>query len=389
MVDRKFFLSHSSPGLKAGIVRSRVKKVCQVTAALTCALLPLASAATTTSLPDSPGHLLAQTTQTAPTSPLKGTATISGLITDVNGGVVPGATISILGADGTTLRQTTAGPEGDFLLDNLAAGTYKLKIQAQGLQTFEPEAFKLEDGQQFKLPDTALPIANAGQTIDVVMTTEQIAAEEVKEQEKQRVLGILPNFYTSYVWNAAPMTAKQKYKLALRTSIDPWIFARTAITAGLDQAAGRFPEYDDGGKGYVERYFAAYGSAVTGRFIASAVLPSIFHQDPRYFYRGTGGAPRRALHAIVSSVAARTDHGRVEPNYSHTLGNFAAGYLSRTWHPGGDNGVSLALENMGIGIGESMVRNLLQEFAFKRISTGTPPFAKGKPPEEKESAAHP
>ena len=221
------------------------------------------------------------------------------------------------------------------------------------------------------------------------MTTEQIAQEEIKEETKQRVLGILPNFYTSYVWDAAPLNAKQKYKLALRTSVDPWVFARTAITAGIQQANGTFPEYGDGGSGYAKRYFAAYGDAITGRFIGSAILPSIFHQDPRYFYRGTGGIPRRTLHALVSSVAARRDGGHVEPNWSHTLGNFTAGYISRTWHPGSGNGINLALEDMLIAIGDSAGRNLVQEFLFKKISTGTPRFAKGKPPEEKESAIHP
>ena len=221
------------------------------------------------------------------------------------------------------------------------------------------------------------------------MTTQQIAEEEVTEQTRQRVLGILPNFYTSYVWDAAPMSARQKYKLALRTSLDPWVFARTGITAGIQQARGTFPEYGDGGSGYAKRYFAAYGDAITGRVIGSAVFPAIFHQDPRYFYRGTGGVPRRTLHAMVSAVVARRDGGRVELNYSHTLGNFTAGYISRTWHPGSGKGFNLALEDMFVSIGDTAGRNLFQEFLYKKISRGTLPFAKGKPPEEKESAVHP
>ncbi len=343
------------------------------------------------SLPTSPGALLlaAQQTPSTPAPSAHDPGSIAGLITDVNGGVVPGATVAILGPDNKVVRETTAGPEGDFRLDALPAGLYKLRIQAAGMQTFEPPEIKLETGQDFKLPATALPIANAGQTVDVVMTTEQIAQEEIKEETRQRVLGILPNFYTSYVWDAAPLNARQKYKLALRTSIDPWVFARTAITAGIQQANDTFPEYGDGGSGYAKRYFAAYGDAITGRFIGSAILPSIFHQDPRYFYRGTGGIPRRTLHALVSSVAARRDGGHVEPNWSNTLGNFTAGYLSRTWHPGSGNGINLALEDMLIAIGDSAGRNLVQEFLFKKISIGTPRFAKGKPPEEKESAIHP
>ncbi|MGI4829895.1 MAG: carboxypeptidase-like regulatory domain-containing protein [Janthinobacterium lividum] len=354
------------------------------------ALLPTRATAqhlaATTMLPDAPGYLI---WQQAPPVQEQGSGSISGLITDVNGGVVPGALIAVLVPQDGATHQVTAGPGGTFRLDALPVGIYKLRIEAAGLQPFQSPEIKLEAGQNYILPATALLIATSNQTVDVVMSQEQIANEELKEETRQRVLGLLPNFYTSYVWNAAPLTARQKYRLGFRTVIDPWVFVRTGITAGIQQANNTYPEYGNDGASYVKRYFAAYGDAVTGRIIGSAILPSIFHQDPRYFYRGTGGVPRRVLHALVSSVAARTDGGRVEPNYSTTLGNFTAGYLSRTWHPGSENGISLAVDNMLIGIGDSAARNLAQEFLFKRISRGTSPFAKGKPPEERESAAHP
>jgi hypothetical protein len=271
----------------------------------------------------------------------------------------------------------------------LTPGTYRIRTQATGLKNFETEPFTIKADEQYQLPETALPIASADQSIDVVVTRKEIADEEIKNQTKQRVLGILPNFYTSYVWDAAPMNTKQKFKLAARTAIDPWVFIRTGITAGIQQADGTYPEYGDDASGYAKRYAAAYGSAVTGRFIGSAILPAIFHQDPRYFYRGTGSVPTRALHALVSAVAARTDSGHVIPNYTRTIGDFAAGYLSRTWHPSADNGVTLALSNMLYGIADAAGHNLLEEFLFKKISRGTPPFAKGKPVQEKGSVLRP
>lgn len=334
------------------------------------------------SLPDSPGYLQAA-------APQHSGAAIFGLITDVNGGVVPGAVISVLDTSGKLARQVTADAEGGFRLEGLAPGRYTIKIEATGLESFQTRPVALTEGQNYKLPDTALPIAPANQTVDVVLTREQIADEEIREETKQRVLGIMPNFYTSYVWDAAPLNTRQKFKLSLRACTDPWVFIRTGITAGIQQANGTFPEFGSGPSGYAERYGAAYGDVLTGRIIGSAVLPAIFHQDPRYFYRGTGGVPRRVLHALVSAVAARTDAGRIEPNYTRTLGDFTAGYISRTWHPGSQNGISLALENMAIGIGDAAGHNLVQEFLFKKISRGTPKFAKGKPPEEHESAIHP
>ena len=338
-----------------------------------------------TALPDAPSFL-----QQAAAPQPHGTGSIYGLLSDVNGGIVPGATVSILDSAGQPTRETTSDSGGQFRLAGLPAGTYKLKIQAPGLQTFQPPEVTLKDGEQFELPPTALPIATANQSFDVVMTREQIADQELKDETKQRVLGILPNFYTSYVWDAAPLNSRQKFKLTLRALVDPFVFVRTGIIAGIQEADGTFPEYGDGFSGYAERYGAAYGDVVAGRMIGSAILPSIFHQDPRYFYRGTGGVPRRALHALISSVAARSDSRKhVEPNYTRTIGDFAAGYLSRTWHPGSDNGITLAVDNMLLGIADAAGRNLLQEFLFKHISRGTPPLAKGKPPEEKEAAAHP
>lgn len=334
-------------------------------------------------LPDSPGFLQKQT------APPRTSGSIYGLITDVNGGIVPGATIAILDPSGAVTQQVTADEDGGFRIDGLSPGRYQLRIEATGLQTFQPPEITLAAGQNYKLPATALPIATANQTVDVVLTREQIAEGEMKDETKQRVIGIMPNFYTSYVWDAAPLNTPQKFKLSLRACTDPWVFTRTGITAGIQQAQGTFPEYGSGVSGYAKRYGAAYGDAVVGRFIGSAVLPAVFHQDPRYFYRGTGGVPRRILHALVSAVAARTDHGNIEPNYTRTLGDFTTGYISRTWHPGGQKGVTLALEDVLYGIANAAGHNLAQEFFFKKISKGTPPFAKGKPPQEKESAVHP
>ena len=318
-----------------------------------------------------------------------GEASISGQITDVNGGIVPGATVSVMDATGKPGRKAVADGEGRFALDELAAGTYKLKIDADGLQSFEPPPIVLKDAERYTLPITALPIATANQSVDVVLTRDEIAEEELRLEEKQRLLGFIPNFYTSYVWNAAPLSRKQKLRLSVRSITDPYVFARVGLQAGVQQVRGTYPEYGDDVGGYFTRFASDYGDALAGRLIGSALLPIVFHQDPRYFYRGTGGVKRRIVHALLASVVARSDKGGVVPNYTRTLGNFSAGYLSRVWHPDTDNGLSLAFENMFIGIGESAGRNLLQEFLYKRISTHTPPFAKGKPEAEKESAAHP
>ena len=322
------------------------------------------SAAAFNPLPESPGFLQAA----ADTS-----ARIVGKIYDINGGLVPGATIGA----------ATSDSEAHFEVTGLPPGTYNVMVAASGLQSFQSPAVTLKAGERYDFPETALPIATASQTVNVVMTQEMIAEQEIADETKQRVLGIFPNFYTSYEWNAAPLNAKQKFKVAFKATTDPLIFVTTAVVAGVQQARGTYPEYDDGAAGYGERYGAQYGNAVIGRFIGAAILPSIFHQDPRYFYMGAPSTTgQRFRHAVAFSVTARSDHGHdghLMPNYSHILGNFIAGYISRSYHPGSNNGFGLAVDNALIGIGGAAVQGLTREFLFRGISSHTPKYAKGKP----------
>ncbi len=327
-------------------------------------------------LPDSPGFLQAATTE-AP-------ARIAGTVYDINGGLVPGATITVLDKAGITVGTGTTDSEAHFEVRGLPPGSYKVRIAATGLESFESPVVVLKPGELHNLPQTALPIASTNETVNVVLTQEMIADQEIADETKQRVLGIFPNFYTSYEWNAAPLNAKQKFKVAFRSTTDPLQFVTTAIIAGVQQARGTYTEdYGGGVEGYADRFGAQYGNAVIGRFIGGAILPSIFHQDPRYFYMGPPSTTgQRFRHAVAFSVTARSDRGHdghLVPNYSHILGNFIAGYISRTYHPSSDNGISLAVDNALIGIGAGAVQGLTREFLFRGISSHTPKYAKGKP----------
>lgn len=326
------------------------------------------------SIPDSPSFLLQA----------EAPARILGTIFDVNGGLVPGATVTVMDKDGKEITKATSDSEAHFEAQGLTPGSYKVQVAAPGLQTFESPVFVLKAGESYNLPETALPIATANQTVNVVMTQSMIADQELADETKQRVLGIFPNFYTSYEWNAAPLNAKQKFRVAFKATTDPLIFVTTAIVAGVQQYRGTYDkDYGGGFEGYADRYAAQYGNAVIGRFIGAAILPSIFHQDPRYFYMGAPSTTgQRFRHAVAFSVTARSDRGHdghLMPNYSHILGNFIAGYISRTYHPNSDNAFSLAVDNALIGIGAGAVQGLTREFLFRRISTHTPQYAKGKP----------
>jgi hypothetical protein len=183
---------------------------------------------------------------------------------------------------------------------------------------------------------------------------------------------VIPNFYVSYVWEAAPLTTGQKFKLAWRSEIDPITFAGAAFAAGIEQWQDDYKGYGEGAKGYFTRMAAAYGDGFNNTLLADAILPSLLHQDPRYFYKGTGTIRSRALYAISATVICKGDNGRWQPNYSSVLGNFASGALSNTYYPPANRGVGLTLVNAALGTASGAINNLFQEFLIKKISRGVP-----------------
>jgi len=206
-----------------------------------------------------------------------------------------------------------------------------------------------------------------------------VAEEQLKIAEDQRVGGVIPNFYSSYDWNAPPMQAKQKMQLGIRSIIDPVSFLSVAGVAGAEQYKNVFPAYGGGIEGYGKRYGAAMANHASGTLLGRAVFPSIFHQDPRYFYKGKGSVGSRALYAISAAVIARGDDGRWKPNYSRVLGNFSAAAISNLYYPASDRGGSLVLLNGVAGIGADAVANLIREFVLKGITSHVPKGANGEP----------
>jgi hypothetical protein len=165
------------------------------------------------------------------------------------------------------------------------------------------------------------------------------------------------------------MLAKQKFQLSARSLIDPVSFLAVAGIAGAEQNRNVFPAYGSGIEGYGKRYGAALANHVTGNLFAKAVYPSIFHQDPRYFYKGTGNATSRAFYAVSSAFVTRSDSGRRMPNYSHILGGFTAAAISNLYYPESDRGASLVLFNGLADIGADAAANLVREFVLKGITS--------------------
>jgi hypothetical protein len=170
------------------------------------------------------------------------------------------------------------------------------------------------------------------------------AEEQLKQQERQRIVGVVPNFNVSYNEDAAPLSRQQKFRLAFRSATDPVQYGIAAFDAGVSQAENEFPGYHQGWKGYAKRFGAAYADNFDGTMLGNGVFPILLKQDPRYFRRGKGTVSARLLYALSTTVWCRNDNGGHGPNYSNILGNLAAGGISNLYYPSTDRGAGLTIE---------------------------------------------
>jgi hypothetical protein len=212
--------------------------------------------------------------------------------------------------------------------------------------------------------ETKTPAANLAITpqSDEEKSRREKAEQQLKEQEHQRVLGILPSFNVSYRSDAISLTGWQKVSLALHTSVDPVTFASAFLVAGYHEGLNDLG-FGWGIKGYGQRAGAAYLDAFDGNMIGNGFLPALLHQDPRYFRLGHGSATHRLLYAISTNFICKHDNtGKWEPNYSNITGNIASGAISNLYYPGSNSGFGLTISNGMIVTAEGGIGSIFQEF---------------------------
>lgn len=166
------------------------------------------------------------------------------------------------------------------------------------------------------------------------------AEEQLKAQEKQRVMGVMATFNTTRDKDALPLSAGQKFRLFSKSATDPWAFSLATVVSGIGQARGDYPEWGQGAQGYGKKFGAAYTDYFIGNFFGNAVLPSLLHEDPRYFQKGTGSHASRFLWAAASTVWCKRDRGGWGPNYSNVFGNLIGTAIGRAYYPDEDRTVS-------------------------------------------------
>jgi hypothetical protein len=179
--------------------------------------------------------------------------------------------------------------------------------------------------------------------------------EVFRQEQKQRILGVMPMFNVVNGADIPPLTPKQKFQLFWKSSTDPFIFGLDAIIAGIGQAensnAGtktvQNPDgtthierwgFPQGVNGYFQRYGTTYADTFDGNFWGNAVLPSLLKEDPRFYRMGTGSFTRRFLWAAATTVWCRRDNGKWGPNYANVAGNFIGGGIANLYYPSEEGG---------------------------------------------------
>ena len=310
---------------------------------------------------------------TPPAQPAEATAgAIEGTVKDPSGAVIPDAAIALKNATSLVERTAISDEDGKFSFAGLEPGSYTITVAAKGFAPWMSASETVQAGKTHEVSAIVLQVAPTSGTVEVALSQHDIAAEQLKAEEKQRLNGIFPNFKVSYVPNAAPLSAGQKFQLAWATTFDPATILFTGAIAGYEQGRNNIRAYGQGSAGYAKRFGANYADVLSSEMIGTAALPALLHQDPRYFYKGTGSVLSRALYAIANTVICKGDNGRWQPNYSSVIGNFASGELSNVYYPASSRGAQLTIRNTLLDFGFIAVGNLYQEFVAHELTPSAP-----------------
>jgi hypothetical protein len=189
------------------------------------------------------------------------------------------------------------------------------------------------------------------------------SADMLRQEEHQRILGVMPNFNTVEASTGVPsLSPGQKFHLMFKSSVDPFVFVADGFVAGLSQARNTNPGFGQGAEGYFKRMGAAYADTVDGSLWGNAILPIVFKEDPRYMRLGSGTFMHRFLYSAGTTIWCRRDDGSWGPNYANVLGNFISGGISNAYYPAADRGIGNTVDGALTVTAEGVVGAEFVEF---------------------------
>jgi hypothetical protein len=191
---------------------------------------------------------------------------------------------------------------------------------------------------------------------------QQSDANSPLPRESNRILFIIPNYRTfPSLKDYEPLTSREKFKIASEDSFDRGTVALAALFGGEGQLTNANRSFGQGAAGFGRYFGTAYGDLVIGDYLTEGVFPTLLHQDPRYFRRGTGSGWSRLGYAMSQILWTHRDSGGTQFNYSELLGNSAAVAISNAYYK--DNRTATnATSKFGVQLGVDMAANVLKEF---------------------------
>lgn len=188
--------------------------------------------------------------------------------------------------------------------------------------------------------------------------------KEANDEVPKRIFWIIPNFMTTndQPENKGPLTSRQKFNIAWHQFSDMSAHFGNLIQASISQAADGLPHYGQGWGAFGKRYAAQEGDQFTGSMLIYGVIPSVLHQDPRYFRRGRGSALSRVAYAASRVLIARTDSGKTTFNSSQVFGQLGQAGISTLYYPKQDREIKGVLTGWAINQGYNIGWNQLKEF---------------------------
>jgi hypothetical protein len=201
-------------------------------------------------------------------------------------------------------------------------------------------------GQSEENDSTAAPVEHATQP----------------QQIDKRVFGVLPNYRTADgALPYRPITRTQKMTIAAKDSFDWPVYITSGLFSTLYQLEDQNPSFGQGMKGYAKRYGTAYGDQMIGNMMTEGIMPSLLHEDPRYFRRGVGTKKSRFAYALTRIFVTRTDSGGRRFNFSEVVGNAGAVAISNAYYPDTRN-FSDNIQKLGIQLATDAFSQVAKEF---------------------------
>jgi len=294
--------------------------------------------------------------------------TITGKVVDIRGDAIASAQIKLSLDARAPDQETQSTQAGNFSFSNVPPGPFHISFDAAGfaVKTIDGE---LQAGESLTLPRTELAIDVLATQVNVSETQVELAQAQIKIAEQQRLVGVIPNYFANYDPTVVSLNARQKFELTWKTFVDPAAFVYAGFIAGIWQAEDTYHGFGQGAEGYGKRVGAAYADWATGLMLEAVIMPTIFKQDPRYFYKGTGSTSSRIWYALSRTFICQGDNRKAQFCYSSVIGDFASPFISNYYYPPEDRNTPAAnLRSGALNIGFSAAYNLFQEFLAKKLT---------------------